>query len=451
MKRSLFVFTAMLACACAGQLWAQDDYQPYSDYDYYSNGGAIEQPSPSDLPETPPMEQPAMEAEYGSDSFMNCGCAGDCCCDEPWRLFPELPCGFNLNGWVDSGGTANADSPASRYNGPVVLNDRDEFMMNQLYTVLERPIDTNYYCFDMGARVDLLYGTDYLITQAVGLETHQDGSPKWNNERFYGLAMPQAYVQLGWLDLDVKIGHFYAPVGYEGVMAANNFFYSRSYAFGNAAPFTFSGILANYKLTDQFNTFVGVHNGWNVFDRFTERAGLMSGFGWTNYDETFKLNLGMTTGDELNNAGVYGTRTMYSIVAVMKLTERLDYVIQHDLGWQDDFFAPDVDAEWYGINQHMYYTINPCWKLGGRFEWFRDDDGVRVTGLRPDNPVSAANGGSFVGNFYEATLGLNWIPTNNLRVRPEVRWDWFDGVGLPYDDATKDNQFLAAVDAVLLW
>jgi len=441
----------MLACACAGQLWAQDDYQPYSDYDYYSSSRAIDQPSPSDLPETPP-QQPAMEAEYGCDSFMNGDCCNDCyddcCCDEPWRLFPEMPWGFNLNGWVDSGGTANADSPASRYNGPLTFNDRDEYQMNQLYAVMERPIDTSYYAFDIGARVDLLFGTDYIFTEAVGLETRRNGTTKWNNRRFYGLAMPQAYVQFGWLDLDVKVGHFYAPMRYQSVMAPGNFFYSHSYTFQYGEPFTFTGVLANYQVTDQFNTYVGVHNGWDVFDRFTERAAIMSGFSWTNYDDTFTLNVGATTGDDLNNVGAYGTRSLYTIAAIMKLTERLDYVIQHDSGWHEDYFGPGVDAEWYGINQYMYYTINDRWKLGGRFEWFRDDDGVRVTGIRADNPI---NGASFVGNFYEATLGLNWIPTNNLRVRPEVRWDWFDGTGLPYDDQTKDNQFVGAVDAILLW
>jgi len=330
----------------------------------------------------------------------------------------------------------------------LTFNDRDEGQLNQLYTVLERPLDTSYYCFDIGARVDLLFGTDYIFTQAVGLETRRDGTPKWNNRRFYGLAMPQAYVQFGWLDLDVKVGHFYAPIGYEGVMGPNNFFYSHAYTFQYGEPFTYTGVLANYKVTDQLNSYVGVHNGWDIFDRFTERAGLISGFGWTNYDDTFALNAAVTTGDELNNVGSYANRTMYSIVAIMKLTERWDYVIQHDNAWHKDFFAPGVDAEWYGINQYMYYTINDCWKLGGRFEWFRDDDGVRVTGIRADNPI---NGASFVGNFYEATLGINWIPTNNLRVRPEVRWDWFDGAGLPYDDQTKDNQFVGAVDAILLW
>ena len=49
-------------------------------------------------------------------------------------------------------------------------------------------------------------------------------------------------------------------------------------------------------------------------------------------------------------------------------------------------------AEWYGINQYLFYKLNCCWTAGSRFEWFRDDDGFVVTGLRPGNPL--------VGNFF---------------------------------------------------
>ena len=49
--------------------------------------------------------------------------------------------------------------------------------------------------------------------------------------------------------------------------------------------------------------------------------------------------------------------------------------------------------------------------------------------------------------------GLNWLPTTNLTVRPEIRADWFDGeqAGQPFDDGTDDSQLLLAVDAILLF
>jgi hypothetical protein len=468
MKRWYLLVTAGLVCMCTERLGAQGygtvvpsrplTYDYEYDYDYYARS---RQPSPSDLPAEGNLAEGNLAegnlAEgnlvvqndaYKAASCGACGMDNWCSCDEPWRLFPALPYGFNLTGWINGGGTANADSPASRFNGPMTFNDRDEVQLNKLYAVLERTTDTSCYCFDVGGRIDLLFGTDYIFTEAVGLETRRDGSPKWNNRRFYGLAMPQAYVDFAYGDLSVKVGHFYTPLGYETVMAPGNFFYSHAYTRQYGEPFTHTGVLASYRYSDQLKTFHGVHSGWDIFDRTTERAAYMSGAQWTNYDGDFSLGFGMTTGDELNNSSVYTNRSLYSLVATLNLTDRWDYVVQHDHGWQKDFFSPGVDAEWYGINQYLFYTLNNCWKLGSRFEWFRDDDGVRVTGLRATNPI---NGSSFVGDFYEITLGLNWTPNNNLRVRPELRWDWFNGTGLPYDDATKDEQFTGAVDLIWLW
>jgi hypothetical protein len=61
------------------------------------------------------------------------------------------------------------------------------------------------------------------------------------------------------------------------------------------------------------------------------------------------------------------------------------------------------------------------------------------------------------GSFYEATLGLNWQPLGNIRVRPEVRWDWFVGQGRPYDSrdggstGTSVHQFTGGLDVLLIF
>jgi len=37
---------------------------------------------------------------------------------------------INVYGWLDAGGTANPANPASRYNGTLTPNDRNEFQFN---------------------------------------------------------------------------------------------------------------------------------------------------------------------------------------------------------------------------------------------------------------------------------------------------------------------------------
>src|SRR5690606_25807055 len=159
-------------------------------------------------------------------------------------------------GWISAGITANGRNTTGRFNGPVSFNDRHgDLMLNQFYTVIEREIDTE--CgFDIGGRVDLLFGTDYVFTESAGLETRRDFDSKWNNRRFYGLAMPQLYAEAGYGDLSVKFGHFYTIIGYETVTAPDNFFYSHAYTMQYAEPFTHTGVLATWKASDTW-TFTG--------------------------------------------------------------------------------------------------------------------------------------------------------------------------------------------------
>ncbi len=61
-------------------------------------------------------------------------------------------------------------------------------------------------------------------------------------------------------------------------------------------------------------------------------------------------------------------RTMYSLVWTRNLTSRWTYVLQHDLGVQQDAatLTGHASAEWYGVNQYLFYKINCCWTFGWR-------------------------------------------------------------------------------------
>ena len=153
---------------------------------------------------------------------------------------------------------------------------------------------------------------------------------------------------------------------------------------------------------------------------------------------------------------------MYSLVWTRNLNSRWTYVLQHDLGVQQNtlgFNALDTkQAEWYGVNQNLFYKINCCWTAGLRFEWFDDPEGYLVTGLRPGNTDARYR---FPGNFYETSLGLDYKRSGNLTIRSEVRYDWYSGQGgftspavpggppnQPYDDNVDAKQFLFGVDAI---
>ena len=442
---------------------AQAQYGPATQPTAYDNSYYFQpdaQPSPSDQPVPPPAAtyvpcQPACAPV----------CEEECAC-EPWRLFCQKECGWNIYGFLNAGIMWNTANPADGFNGPVVFPDRDSGQFNQAYFILEDVADLGGCCgWDWGYRVDALYGSDYLYTMSAGLELDPDFTPRWNQNAAgfnseYGLALPQFYLDLAYNDWKVKVGHFYTPIGYEVVPATGNFFYTHAYTHMYGEPFTHTGVLGQYTYSDTTTLNIGVVNGWDAFDKVSDEAAPLFGFSWDGGNGlTLAWNAILSQHEPIflgPAAGALTDRQMYSLVIgyTFGCDGEWQYVLNHDYGWQAgaNAFTPGLAAEWYGVNQYLYYTVNDCWKVGARFEWFRDDDGARVTGLR--NPSNAIFGQSFAGNFYDISLGLNWTPTANWTIRPEVRYDWFDGVGTvpgPFDAGTDNDQFLLGFDAIFLW
>jgi len=400
----------------------------------------------------------------GNCACGNCGCDG-CCCNpcEP-QVWHALDCcclkqnRMSIYGWVDAGIIGNQRLTPDRFNGPLTFPDRrGEGELNQAYFVMERTIDKCNCGFDLGGRVDFLYGTDYFYTTAAGLDGRSFGNtPRWDNNDFlYGAAMPQVYVEAAWDDIRIKMGHFYTIIGYESVPAIANFFYSHAYTNQYGEPFTHTGILASQPLNDHWTWSAGIDDGWDTFNA-DDRANFLGGLTYSDKDWgslAFAINTG---GESIFGPGVgpFANRTMYSLVWSRTFNNCFTYVLQHDFGYQSLAPLDLLGREWYGVNQYLLYKINCCWSAGARIEWFRDDDGYRVTGLRPGNAIQGA---SFPGNFYEYTLGLNYKPNANLAIRPEVRWDNYHGLPnqnqgiaatLPFDGGTRSSQFTYGFDIV---
>ena len=414
------------------------------------------------------MLKPPPVSDEPDLASIDVGCAESCgptgCCPDLWTRDDFLRLGqFYVQGWVDQGFTLNPASPENRFNTPVGFNDRsNDYQMNQLYLVMGRRPNTEGCKFDYGARVDLLYGSDYYYTTAAGLETYSNGvTQRWNTTgpraggtaALYGLAMPQLYAEfyLPWrYGTTVKVGHFNTILGYESVMAPQNFFYSHSYMMIYGEPKTHTGFLASYQYAPRLTFHAGMTRGWDSWEDPTDRAGFLGGVSWSSCDGRTNVNFAISSGDE--HVGGESNRTVYSLVLMQQLNCRWTYVFQQDYGVQDNGYIDSqftrVPARWYGISQYLFYAMSDVTSLGFRFEWFRDEENSRVLAL----PIAGAATGK---NYYEATLGINWHPSPRFTVRPEVRWDWSDVTparnnGM-YNDFLDKNQFTFATDLVFVF
>jgi len=315
--------------------------------------------------------------------------------------------------------------------------------MNQLYTFVEKAVDPSDIGPAWGYRVAYVFGTDAPDYQAFGDGDFDYG---WNSSRDYGSAIPQLYLDIGYQDLTVRLGRFYTLIGYEGSPATDNFFYSHTYAFYYGEPSSHTGFLATYEACENWSLHAGWTMGWDSgFRNYLGASMFLGGVSWTVSEDVsvmWAVNAG-DYGDGIGRNGLvsnHGDLFNHSILVELALTDRLAYVLVHELG--DNHGLGADDNEWYSVQQYLTYEINDCWSTGLRFEWFRDDDGARVAVNRAQE-----------GSYYATTLGLNWQPHPNVRVRPEVRWDWFDGTGLPFDGingaGTSDQMFTGGMDVIV--
>lgn len=529
--------SAISGALCAGTAFAQSGVQQpgkiqqtaFEYSSYYAQDDNAAAPSPSDQPPAAPpaaapapAQAPACACAPAAAAPTCQECSDDCpegcclggpfnpCCKltDPWKLFDceGLKCrNINIAGYVAQSFTGNPQNPSDRFNGPLTWTDRaNEYQLNQWLTYAERPTNTNGYGWDFGGRMDVMVGTDYRFNTESGLETRgQFTRPKISDQRFYGTAFTQFYFEVARNNLKVKIGHFYSPVGYEGVQTIGNFFTTLPYTFQYGEPFTHTGALATWTVNEKLTVGGGVIRGWDNFGNNNPNLGTIWTFTRTFEDKSSLAIVDVFSNEpnQMNNvntanlnpaaAGTLGDNNAHSFRwlqtnvysrPLTRISEKLNYVAQSDWGYQTRALLNDKTAHYYGLNQYLFYKVSDCWTWGLRGEWFRDEEGYRVGGFQSTTNSTADlaptaqslrglsdNRGGYNGNFYEITAGANWKPNANTVVRPMVRFDWYQGGqssfvnpgynaalgaqsgGAPYDGGLKNHQFIYGFDYITLF
>lgn len=381
----------------------------------------------------------------GDCDLMGCDCDGAGACDgacggcsdsgcelgDPFQLFGEH-CGWSAGGWVQLG--YHSQAGGMRFN-----NHPDRFNLHQAWLYAEKAIDAENG-FDLGGRVDYVYGVDAQDTQAFGTDP-RGWDNDWDNG-IYGHALPQAYLEAGYGKLSVKAGHFFTPIGYEVVAAPDNFFYSHKYTHYNSEPFTHTGALATYAASEHLSLFGGYTLGWD--SGFDDNGDNFLGGFTAGLTDDLSLTYATAIG-RFGEARFNGVEKgyMHSLILTAALADDLKYIIQNDyLDTEDD--AGERVRNTFAIAQYLLYTINDCWSAGARLEWWNVSEGS--TGFHGENAnlplLATLAGGDGSIDVYDLTFGLNYRPHANVLIRPEVRWDWVkeDAAVLNAADITINEQ-----------
>lgn len=396
---------------------------------------------------------------------------------------------LKIGGWIETSVSTNTNSSPDNFNGTITFNDRDgELQLNQFYVWLQKEVEVNGDRFDIGGRFDFMYGSDAIFTQAYGTTAldPQTGQPlnrgHWDlhltghDDRFYSIALPQAYVEVNvpiGNGLSVVAGHFYTPIGFEVVTSPDNFFVTKPYTFQYGEPFTHTGFLGSYEFNQNWKVIAGavtgsVTGGWDGnFDRQLGNWDFLGGVTWTSDDENSSLTLTSSAGGRSEHSS--SAWAIYSIVGAHNFTDKFHYVFQHDHGFAEDVLTAHGNgntetAEWYGINQYLFYDIQENLSAGVRAEWWRDANGFRVAGptrcgasFNVDNTPAGGSTyacGASAGNYpfagsdyYALTVGMSYTPVPWMILRPNLRYDHAD---IPvFDTGRRHNQLLITADMVI--
>jgi hypothetical protein len=305
---------------------------------------------------------------------------------------------IQFSGFIDTTFNWNFNDPQGPRENRLRVFDRpaNTFSLNLVEIALEKKAaELN----SAGFRLDLVAGRDVPFFRAAGFEAGN-------------FDIEQAYITykapLG-EGLTVTFGKFVTLLGAEVIEAPDNFNISRSFLFGFAIPFTHTGLLLNYPVTELADLTVGVVNGWDNIDD-------------NNDAKTFIGRVGFNLADNLTAAlaGIYGAeqedrdgpkRWVIDLVTTFKPLEQLTLVLNYDYGREDEAVLLDTglsDAEWQGVALIVHYALTEKFGVAIRGEFFNDQDGAR-TG-RPQD-------------IWETTLTLGYKWVKHFETRLEYRHD----------------------------
>src|SRR4051794_39551276 len=286
--------TASLALACAGVVCAADSAEGMSpavaaaSAPFYLDQPTTT-PTPSPNPELAPTEsavpspQPSSEKPLGM--LLNKIGIGK----------PLSDAGITVGGFVEAGVTYNFDTPNSHVNVGRVFDFEDQDpTLHQVDLFIDKGVDPSKGKFDVGFHIEGIYGGDSRFIHSNGLDFYGPGDATNGGQQFPDeqVDLVQAYATFGipvGKGLTITAGKFVTLLGQEYINSSLNQLYSRSFLFGFAIPFTHTGVLAKYNLTDKLSVTGGVTRGWEQSTKDSNEA--IDGLGQLAYAVNDKLTL----------------------------------------------------------------------------------------------------------------------------------------------------------------
>jgi Putative beta-barrel porin-2, OmpL-like. bbp2 len=358
---------------------------------------------------------------------------------------------INIYGYVEGSYEYNFMKPAGHANVGRAFDTQSDNnpVLNQVDLSFERTVDYTKDKWDVGGKVEVIYGSDSRFIHSNGLDFYgpndaADGGEQTDPSMQFDLN--QAYVDVAvplGSGLRLRAGKFDTIMGYESINPTVNPLFSHSYLFTWAIPLTQTGVLATYNITPAWTITAGFTRGWEqaLKDNNGDAIDFLGGVTWT-VNSKLTLTLNNSTGPE--TAGdTNDYRTVFDFIGTYAATSQLTFALNADYGFQQNGADGGAGgpANWYGVAGYAGYAVNSYVTVNVRGEYFNDQDNARGLSTIPLKGT----------DVYEGTFGLTITPMpnntigSNLKIRPEVRYDYAQRP--IFEGGTNNSQCTAAIEA----
>jgi len=409
--------------------------------------------------------------------------------------------GIQFSGHIEGGVSFNPDSPKNNISFGQAFTDRDNsFRINQTMLNIEADLDPKNDGFQYGFKFTGMYGTDSRYTHFFNEFDRSTSSPyQWDIVEAAALFHAPIPATGG---VDITVGQYPTPLGFEVIDNSVNPLYSHSYIFNYGLPFKHTGLYGTFHVTDMLDLWAGFDSGVNADlgarGDDNNSGALLGGFGLNNLLGGNLTILGLAhigaenpTGSTVNGRAFnvnQALREYFDGVVTYKINDSWTAVTELNLVHDD---AYKVTAG--GVAQYGIFRWNDQWSFTGRAEIFADqakngftgfvcafpgsEDAVDaqrniVSNVAAKNPVgnqaycgtggTGTTGGAYNLTYGELTMGAAYTPpltmpgTLGVVIRPEARFDSIIGGGRqkPFNVGaagigTKTSQVTLAIDTIL--
>ena len=288
------------------------------------------------------------------------------------------------------------NGPFQDYNSSRILAPANDFV--NVPTLQHAIVKVNMNGPFIGGRIEYGFGPDFDAVASNG-QTHSGNGPI------------QAYLQATKGPITFIAGKFSTLAGAEVIEAPGNTNYSRSYQFGNAVPFTHTGVRLTYAYNPKISVIVGANNGWDDWKFVGKKKTIEAGLA-LNPSAGYALNLTTYNGNDFavfGNPAIISNRMLYDAVLTVHPTSALTLLGNYDNGTQlADSTNSFATAHYNAIEGIATYQVNSQYAVSLRKESFHDTNGFR-SGIPQ--------------RIQSSTATINYTPNSTYIIRGEYRID----------------------------